>query len=137
MIDGTKIVITTLQKFPFVLRGLLHAAGAERADEASAEEKQQAKAWEAEIAKRRYAVIVDEAHHVSRIRESDLVMMVASHGEVGTAYAAVDRHRLEDNVGRSFVPAGQREHVAGGDPARHPRQRCGSYPRRRCCRPSP
>ena len=62
LIDGTKIVITTLQKFPFVLRGLLHAAGAERADEASAEEKQQAKAWEAEIAKRRYAVIVDEAH---------------------------------------------------------------------------
>ncbi len=29
LIDGTKIVITTLQKFPFVLRGLLHAAGAE------------------------------------------------------------------------------------------------------------
>jgi hypothetical protein len=28
LIDGTKIVITTLQKFPFVLRGLLHAAGA-------------------------------------------------------------------------------------------------------------
>ena len=27
LIDGTKIVITTLQKFPFVLRGLLHAAG--------------------------------------------------------------------------------------------------------------
>src|SRR5207253_10045862 len=26
LIDGTKIVITTLQKFPFVLRGLLHAA---------------------------------------------------------------------------------------------------------------
>ena len=62
LIDGTKIVITTLQKFPFVLRGLLHAAGAERADDASAEEKQKAKLWEAEIAKRRYAVIVDEAH---------------------------------------------------------------------------
>ena len=28
LIDGTKIVITTLQKFPFVLRGLLRAAGA-------------------------------------------------------------------------------------------------------------
>ena len=62
LIDGTKIVITTLQKFPFVLRALLHAAGAERADEASAKEKEQAKAWEAEIAKRRYAIIVDEAH---------------------------------------------------------------------------
>ena len=62
LIDGTKIVITTLQKFPFVLRGLLHVAGAETQETASAEEKVRAKAWEAEIAKRRYAVIVDEAH---------------------------------------------------------------------------
>ena len=28
LIDGTKIVITTLQKFPFVLGGLLRIAGA-------------------------------------------------------------------------------------------------------------
>jgi type I restriction enzyme, R subunit len=62
LIDGTKIVITTLQKFPFVLRGLLHAAGAETQEKATQEEKAQAKAWETEIAKRRYAVIVDEAH---------------------------------------------------------------------------
>ena len=62
LIDGTKIVITTLQKFPFVLRGLLHATGAESQEKASEEEKRQAKAWEAEIAKRRYAIIVDEAH---------------------------------------------------------------------------
>jgi type I restriction enzyme, R subunit len=62
LIDGTKIVITTLQKFPFVLRGLLHAAGAESQDKASDEEKAQAKAWQEAIAGRRYAVIVDEAH---------------------------------------------------------------------------
>jgi len=62
LIDGTKIVVTTLQKFPFVLRGLLHAAGAEGAEKAAQEERQQAKAWEAEIAKRKYAIIVDEAH---------------------------------------------------------------------------
>lgn len=62
LIDGTKIVITTLQKFPFVLRGLLHAAGAENQDKASDEEQTQAKAWQAAIAARRYAVIVDEAH---------------------------------------------------------------------------
>ena len=62
LIDGTKIVITTLQKFPFVLRGLLHAAGAGTQEQATAEEKAQAKAWEREIATRRYAVIVDEAH---------------------------------------------------------------------------
>jgi type I restriction enzyme R subunit len=36
LIDGTKIVITTLQKFPFVLRGLLHAAGAENQEKATA-----------------------------------------------------------------------------------------------------
>jgi len=62
LIDGTQIVITTLQKFPFVLQGLLHAAGAESREKASDQEKQKAKEWEAAIAKRRYAVIVDEAH---------------------------------------------------------------------------
>lgn len=62
LIDGTKIVITTLQKFPFVLRGLLHAAGAESQEQATEEEKKRARAWEAEIAKRRYAIVVDEAH---------------------------------------------------------------------------
>jgi hypothetical protein len=41
LIDGTKIVITTLQKFPFVLRGLLHVAGAETQEKATAEEKAQ------------------------------------------------------------------------------------------------
>ena len=62
LIDGTKIVITTLQKFPFVLRGLLHVAGAETQEAASPEIRAQAQAWASEIAKRRYAVIVDEAH---------------------------------------------------------------------------
>jgi type I restriction enzyme, R subunit len=62
LVDGTKIVVTTLQKFPFVLRGLLHVAGAESQEKATAEEKKQAKEWEAALAKRKYAVIVDEAH---------------------------------------------------------------------------
>lgn len=62
LVDGTKIVITTLQKFPFVLRGLLHIAGSENTDEVKKEEKAQAKKWEEQIAERRYAVIVDEAH---------------------------------------------------------------------------
>jgi type I restriction enzyme R subunit len=62
LIDGTKIVVTTLQKFPFVLRGLLHAAGADSQESASEAEKQQAREWQAAIAARRYAVIVDEAH---------------------------------------------------------------------------
>ncbi|MDF1579103.1 MAG: DEAD/DEAH box helicase family protein, partial [Desulfobulbales bacterium] len=62
LIDGTKIVVTTLQKFPFVLRGLLHAAGADNLADPTEEEKTRAKTWEDEIGKRRYAVIVDEAH---------------------------------------------------------------------------
>ncbi|MDA8138264.1 MAG: type I restriction endonuclease, partial [Desulfobacteraceae bacterium] len=62
LIDGTKIVVTTLQKFPFVLRGLLRAAGAENPDAPTDEERQEATQWEAQIAKRRYAVIADEAH---------------------------------------------------------------------------
>ncbi|MCQ8105444.1 type I restriction endonuclease [Methylomonas sp. SURF-2] len=66
LIDGTKIVITTLQKFPFVLRGLLHTAEIDSRGEKSFaptfSPTEQAKAWEQEIAKRRYAVIVDEAH---------------------------------------------------------------------------
>ncbi|MBF0611879.1 MAG: type I restriction endonuclease subunit R [Magnetococcales bacterium] len=62
LIDGTKIVVTTLQKFPFVLKGLLHAAGADRVDSPTEEERAKARAWEEEIGKRRYAVIVDEAH---------------------------------------------------------------------------
>jgi type I restriction enzyme, R subunit len=62
LIDGTQIVITTLQKFPFVLRGLLYATGAPTQDAATALEKAQAKVFEAQIANRRYAVIVDEAH---------------------------------------------------------------------------
>jgi type I restriction enzyme R subunit len=62
LIDGTKIVITTLQKFPFVLRGLLHVAGAETQERATEQEKSRAKEWETAIAARKYAVIVDEAH---------------------------------------------------------------------------
>jgi type I restriction enzyme, R subunit len=62
LVDGTKIVITTLQKFPFVLRGLLHIAGAENPDDPDAESIQRAKEWQDKIAARKYAVIVDEAH---------------------------------------------------------------------------
>ncbi|MXW29321.1 MAG: type I restriction endonuclease subunit R [Chloroflexi bacterium] len=62
LVDETKVVITTLQKFPFVMRGLLRIAGAD-ADEAPSEaERAQTAAWRKAISGRRYAVIVDEAH---------------------------------------------------------------------------
>ena len=84
LIDGTKIVITTLQKFPFVLRGLLHAAGAEKQEDATAEQRAEAAKWEAEIAKRRYAVIVDEAHSSQTgetARELKAILGTAAKGE--------------------------------------------------------
>jgi type I restriction enzyme, R subunit len=88
LIDGTQIVITTLQKFPFVLRGLLHVAGAETQEKATDDEKQQAKKWEAAIAARRYAVIVDEAHssqtgETARELKGILGKGTASDGEEG------------------------------------------------------
>jgi type I restriction enzyme R subunit len=84
LIDGTKIVITTLQKFPFVLRGLLYAAGAEKQEEATVEQRAEAAKWEAEIAKRRYAVIVDEAHSSQTgetARELKAILGAATTGE--------------------------------------------------------
>ena len=62
LVDGTMIVITTIQKFPFVMRGLLSAAGAESPDAPSERERAQVEEWRGKIAERSYAVIVDEAH---------------------------------------------------------------------------
>ena len=62
LVDGTQIVVTTLQKFPFVLRGLVRVAGAGSTEAHTAAERAQADEWAAEIAARRYAVVVDEAH---------------------------------------------------------------------------
>ena len=62
LVDGTKIVITTIQKFPFIMRGLLNIAGADSSDEPSGADTAQANAWRMQIAGRNYAVIVDEAH---------------------------------------------------------------------------
>ena len=62
LVDETKVVITTLQKFPFVMRGLLRIAGADVDEEPSEAERAQSAAWRKAIASRSYAVIVDEAH---------------------------------------------------------------------------
>ena len=62
LVDGTKIVITTLQKFPFVMQSLMPIAGAGTPDGVAQSEQAQAQEWHQKIAGRRYAVIVDEAH---------------------------------------------------------------------------
>lgn len=110
LIDGTKIVITTLQKFPFVLRGLLHAAGAENQDKASAEEKAQAKAWQAAIAARRYAVIVDEAHSSQTgetARELKSILGTAAHNSVGE-----DEADWEDRLNQIMASRGQQKNLS-------------------------
>ena len=58
----TLIVITTLQKFPFVLQGMLSVAGVGSGDLADDEEQAEAERLLKAVAGRRYAVIVDEAH---------------------------------------------------------------------------
>lgn len=62
LVDGTKIVITTLQKFPFILKGLLRIAGAKDTDMPDEGALLKSKAWQKKIAGRKYAIIVDEAH---------------------------------------------------------------------------
>ena len=62
LIHRSMIVITTLQKFPFVMRGLLSTVGADSLDAPTREDQAAADRLRAAIAGRRYAVIVDEAH---------------------------------------------------------------------------
>lgn len=107
LIDGTKIVITTLQKFPFVLRGLLHAAGAENQDKASDDEQAQAKAWQAAIAARRYAVIVDEAHSSQTgetARELKSILGASAQAGVGE-----DETDWEDRLNQIMASRGQQK----------------------------
>ena len=54
LVDGTQIIITTLQKFPFVMERL--------AKETDDDDSEMLKEWAAKIGSRRYAVIIDEAH---------------------------------------------------------------------------
>lgn len=66
LVDGTAIVITTLQKFPWVLKGLLNIAAGGSYEGLTEAEKQlameQAATYQTKISQRRYALIVDEAH---------------------------------------------------------------------------
>ncbi|HHE07851.1 MAG TPA: type I restriction endonuclease subunit R [Chlorobaculum parvum] len=110
LIDGTRIVVTTLQKFPFVLQGLLHAAGAERIDEPDDEAKAKATLWEAEIAKRRYAVIVDEAHSSQTgetARELKSILGANSKGNGGD-----DEVDFEDRLNQVMASRGHQSNLS-------------------------
>ena len=111
LIDGTRIVVTTLQKFPFVLRGLLHAAGAESQEAATAGEKARAKAWEAEIAKRRYAVIVDEAHS-SQSGETARELKAILGADSGTDEDAEGEQDWEDRLNQVMASRGRQPNLS-------------------------
>ncbi|MEO7424765.1 MAG: RNA-binding domain-containing protein [Fibrobacteria bacterium] len=107
LVDGTKIVVTTLQKFPFVLRGLLHVAGAESQEKVTDEQKKEAKAWEALIASRRYAVIVDEAHS-SQTGEAAREMKAI----LGDSGSSEDDEDWEDRLNRVMASRGEQSNLS-------------------------
>ncbi|WP_419862892.1 type I restriction endonuclease subunit R [Candidatus Poriferisodalis sp.] len=84
LVDNTKIVITTLQKFPFVMRQLLRLAGADSGETPDASEHAQAAEWAKKLASRKYAIIVDEAHS-SQTGESahDMKSLLGAAGATG------------------------------------------------------
>jgi type I restriction enzyme, R subunit len=110
LVDGTKIVITTLQKFPFVLKGLLHVAGAEDPDKPKEAEIKKAKEWEEMIAKRKYAIIVDEAHS-SQTGESarELKSILGAGAGEGEENGGMD---WEDGLNRIMESRGQQKNLS-------------------------
>ena len=110
LVDGTKIVITTLQKFPFVLRGLLHIAGAEDPDNPDEASITRTKEWEEKIAQRTYAVIVDEAHS-SQTGETarELKKILGAGTDQGTEETEID---WEDGLNRIMESRGRQKNLS-------------------------
>ncbi|HOE16639.1 MAG TPA: type I restriction endonuclease [Syntrophorhabdaceae bacterium] len=110
LVDGTKIVVTTLQKFPFVLRGLLHIAGAEDPDNPDEASITRAKEWEEKITQRTYAVIVDEAHS-SQTGETarELKKILGAGTDQGAEEAEID---WEDGLNRIMESRGRQKNLS-------------------------
>lgn len=112
LIDGTKIVITTLQKFPFILRGLLHIAGADNPGDPdeTAIAKAIATEWQDAIAARKYAVIVDEAHS-SQTGETarELKRILGAGTDQGTEESELD---WEDGLNKVMESRGRQKNLS-------------------------
>lgn len=110
LIDGTKIVITTLQKFPFILRGLLHIAGADNPDNPDETAITKAKEWQEIIASRKYAVIVDEAHS-SQTGETarELKRILGAGTDQGTEESELD---WEDGLNKVMESRGRQKNLS-------------------------
>jgi len=109
LVDDTKIVVTTIQKFPFVLRGLLHVAGADQIEGATDEEKQQAHEWEQQISQRRYAVIVDEAHSSQTGETARELKAILGAGGSGDEDEEVD---FEDRLNQIMESRGKQQNLS-------------------------
>jgi len=110
LIDGTKIVITTLQKFPFILKGLLHIAGADNPDNPDETAIAKAKEWQEAIAARKYAVIVDEAHS-SQTGETarELKRILGAGTDQGSEESELD---WEDGLNRVMESRGRQKNLS-------------------------
>ncbi len=110
LVDGTKIVITTLQKFPFILRGLLHIAGADNPDKPDEAAITKAQEWQEAIAARRYAVIVDEAHS-SQTGETarELKRILGAGTEQGSEESDID---WEDGLNKVMESRGRQKNLS-------------------------
>ncbi len=110
LIDGTKIVITTLQKFPFILRGLLHIAGADNPDKPDEAAITKTQEWQEAIAARRYAVIVDEAHS-SQTGETarELKRILGAGTEQGSEESDID---WEDGLNKVMESRGKQKNLS-------------------------
>jgi len=110
LVDGTKIVITTLQKFPFILSGLLHIAGAQNVDNPDEASILKAQSWTEKIAARNYAVIVDEAHS-SQTGETarELKRILGAGTEAGTDAAEMD---WEDGLNQVMESRGRQKNLS-------------------------
>ncbi len=115
LVDGTKIVITTLQKFPFILRGLLHIAGADNPDSPEETAIAKAKEWQDAIAARKYAVIVDEAHS-SQTGETarELKRILGAGTEFGENISEGEERELdwEDGLNRVMESRGRQKNLS-------------------------
>ena len=96
LVDGTKIVITTIQKFPFIMQGLLNIASTDSSDAPSEVQTDQANAWRAQIAGRNYAIIVDEAHSSQSGTTAREMKHILGAAGASDADQAQDSEDLED-----------------------------------------
>ncbi|MEX2244418.1 MAG: type I restriction endonuclease [Fimbriimonadaceae bacterium] len=109
--DGTRIVVTTLQKFPFVLRGLLKVAEDTAGSTEAGTVAERRAEYMALIATRKYAVIVDEAHS-SQTGETAREMK-AILGEAGkTAAADGDETDWEDGLNQVMASRGKQPNLS-------------------------